>query len=230
MAFFVAGTSRSSEQAAKLPNSKPVKPPALLHSPYLIESFLSLPVFAPALLLLMFSSPMWHVGQSLPVMGTGPMTDSCVFHARSLLEKITDALTQTDLFSGIDCSKQNMELNMETSTSSVCVPKRSKCSEITPPKFNQHTCLTSIGKDLLHYYDLLSVLTPTVQSSLRELMENCFAWSLPKGFPVLKEAAPDRLSTYDERLSHCKVLRGFQVRTITINRAISYINSGEHNE
>lgn len=42
--------------------------------------------------------------------------------------------------------------------------------------------------------------------------------------------AANRQSTYAERLRMCKVLRGFHVRTITINRAISYMNSGEHTE
>ncbi|KAF7652972.1 hypothetical protein LDENG_00088800 [Lucifuga dentata] len=183
--------------------------------------------FTPALLLLMLSSPVWHVSQSLPVTGKGSMTDSCVFYAQSLLEKITDALTQNSteqnsLFTGIDCTKQNVQLNMETGTASVCAPKES--------------CLTSIGKDLLYYYELLAAqpdpqnfLSPTVLFSLRELMENCFAGSRPKDFP-LKEVSAEHPNTYDERLKLCKVLKGFQVSTITINRVIGYISSGEHDK
>lgn len=41
------------------------------------------------------------------------------------------------------------------------------------------------------------------------------------------KAAADRPSTFDERLRLCKVLKGFQVRTITINRVIAYMNSGD---
>ncbi|XP_045907443.1 interleukin-12 subunit alpha [Micropterus dolomieu] len=190
--------------------------------------------FTPALLLLVLACPLWQVSQSLPVMTKGPMMDSCVLYARTLLENITDALTQNNLFSGIDCKKQSVELNMETSTPSVCAPKESTCSGIVKSEFDQEMCLTNIRKDLHHYYKFLaaqpdpdSLLGPTVLFSLRELMENCFTWSLPTNM-ASKEVAVDRPSTYDERLSLCKVLKGFQVRTVTINRVLAYMNSGEH--
>lgn len=34
-------------------------------------------------------------------------------------------------------------------------------------------------------------------------------------------------SSYNERLKLCKVLKGFQVRSVTINRAVQYMNAGE---
>uniref|UniRef100_A0A3Q3K6S8 Interleukin-12 subunit alpha n=1 Tax=Monopterus albus TaxID=43700 RepID=A0A3Q3K6S8_MONAL len=173
----------------------------------------------PALLLVMLSCPLWQVSQALPVMTKGPMTDSCVVYARSLLQNITDALTQKNLFSGINCMEQSVTLNMKTNTASVCAPKES--------------CLTNIGKDLQHYYKFLaaqpnsaSLLGPTM-FSLRELMENCFMWSVPRDL-ASEQAAAESQSTYDERLNLCKVLKGFYVRTITINRVIGYLNSGKH--
>lgn len=42
------------------------------------------------------------------------------------------------------------------------------------------------------------------------------------------KVATDRPRSYNERLRLCKVLRGFQLRTVTINRAIAYMSSGEH--
>ncbi|XP_017277901.1 interleukin-12 subunit alpha-like [Kryptolebias marmoratus] len=184
--------------------------------------------FTAALMVLALSSPVLQVRRSLPEAG------SCVEHAGTLLRNITDALTQTKLFSGLDCTKQNMELNLETSTPSVCSPQESTCSGSTKSEFDKESCLTNIGKDLTHYYKVLSaqpdpdrVLGSSVLHSLRQLMENCFMESLPTNL-VVKEAAADRQSTFGERLSLCKVLRGFQVRTITINRAISYMNSSEH--
>uniref|UniRef100_A0A8D3DYU8 Interleukin 12A n=1 Tax=Scophthalmus maximus TaxID=52904 RepID=A0A8D3DYU8_SCOMX len=173
---------------------------------------------APALLLLVLSCPLWQVSKSLPMMSRGPMTDSCASHARTLLQNITGALTQNNLFSGINCSKQSVELNLETNTPSVCAPKESTCTGIKKSEFDE-SCLKNIGEDLHHYYKFLvaqpdpdSLLGPTVLFSLREFME----------------AAADGTSTYDERLSLCKVLKGFQVRTITINRVIGYMISGEH--
>uniref|UniRef100_A0A3P9KXI3 Interleukin-12 subunit alpha n=1 Tax=Oryzias latipes TaxID=8090 RepID=A0A3P9KXI3_ORYLA len=184
---------------------------------------------APALLLLMLSLPMWQISESLPVMSTTPMNDSCVNSARMLLKNITEALTQTELFTGINCTEQNMELNTNTNTPFVCAPKEATCLGKTKVDFNQESCLSNIWRDLSHYYkfftaqpDLLRV--PTVIHSLRKLMENCFVKSNLKP----NEAPVNHASTYSERLNLCKTLRGFQVRTITVSRAISYMSSGEH--
>nr|XP_046264536.1 interleukin-12 subunit alpha [Scatophagus argus] len=185
-----------------------------------------------ALLLLLLTCPLWKVSQSLPVMSKGPMADSCVLYAQTLLKNVTEKLAQNDLFSGIDCTKQSVELNVKTNTAFACAPKESACSEIVKTEFDQDLCLTNIGEDLRHYYQFLAaqpdpdnLIRPSILLSLKELMENCFAWSLPTDS---EEAAADRPSTYDERLSLCKVLKGFQIRTVTINRVISYMNSGEH--
>ncbi|XP_029929911.1 uncharacterized protein LOC115374900 [Myripristis murdjan] len=192
--------------------------------------------FTPALLLLVLTCPLWQVGHlsPVPLMHNTPITDSCVFYAKSLLWNITDTLKQNNLFNGFTCTEQNVELNMETRTPSLCAPKISACSGVTESEFDQDSCLTNIGKDLIYYHNFLTaqpdperLLSPTVLFSLRELMENCFAWTLSKDVP-LQQVTPDRERTYDERLNLCKVLKGFQVRTITINRAIGYISSGEH--
>uniref|UniRef100_A0A3Q1BJS4 Interleukin-12 subunit alpha n=1 Tax=Amphiprion ocellaris TaxID=80972 RepID=A0A3Q1BJS4_AMPOC len=176
---------------------------------------------APALLLVVLTCSVWELSQSLPVKGKEPMTDSCVLYAQTLLRSITEVLhnstdAQRNLFSGIDCMTQNMELNMETNTPSVCFPKVSD------------SCMTDMKKDLNHYYKFLaahsdpdSLLGQTVLPSLRELMEVSHNTQLPP-------AAAGRASTYDQRLNLCKVLKGFQVRTVTINRVIGYMNSGEH--
>lgn len=53
-----------------------------------------------------------------------------------------------------------------------------------------------------------------------------FCKSLSSCSPL--QAAPEPLRSYGDRLRFCKVLSGFRVRTITINRAIAYMSSGEH--
>ncbi|XP_056277113.1 interleukin-12 subunit alpha [Pseudoliparis swirei] len=185
--------------------------------------------FTPALLLLVLTCA--QVSQSVPVASKGPLRESCVGDARALLQNITEVLKQNKLFNGINCSKESVELNMETKTPSVCAPKESTCSGIVKTQFDQESCLTNIGDDLHHYYKFFAAqpnrdsrLALTVLFRLREIMENCFQWSQL----LSKEAPAERSSTYDERLSLCKVLKGFQVRSITINRAIAYMNSGEH--
>uniref|UniRef100_A0A8C2ZYF6 Interleukin-12 subunit alpha n=1 Tax=Cyclopterus lumpus TaxID=8103 RepID=A0A8C2ZYF6_CYCLU len=187
--------------------------------------------FTPALLLLVLTCA--QVSQSVPVMSKGPLTESCVLHAQALLQNITETLTQNQLFTGIDCTKESVELNMETKTPSVCAPKESTCAGVVKATFDQESCLTNIGEDLHHYYNFLDAQpNPDNRLALTVLFnicsqQNCFPRSLPTDL-VSKEAATVRPSPYDERLHLCKVLKGFQVRSVTINRALAYMNSGEH--
>ncbi|XP_060900624.1 uncharacterized protein zmp:0000001127 [Labrus mixtus] len=186
--------------------------------------------FSPSLLLLVLACPLWQVSQSVPVMSQGPLMDSCVFYAQTLLQNITETLTQKNLFSGMDCSQQSVEMNTETSTATVCTPTESTCVK---SEFNQELCLTNINEDLHHYYKFLSaqpdpdnLLGRSVLLSLRELMENCFQRSLPSVLASVETTE----ESFEKRLSLCKVLKGFYVRIITINRVISYIHSGEHTQ
>ncbi|XP_034059831.1 interleukin-12 subunit alpha-like [Gymnodraco acuticeps] len=184
----------------------------------------------PALLLLVLTCP--QVSQSVPLMVKGMVTDSLVFSAQILLHNITDALTKDELFSGINCSQEMVKLNNETDTPSVCAPKGSKCSGINKTEFDQDLCLENIGKDLHHYFTFLAaqsdpdkLIDPTL-SSLRELMQNFFPKHLPSDL-VSEEDASENSSSFDKKLNLCKVLKGFRLRSITINRALSYMNSGE---
>ncbi|KAM6990075.1 uncharacterized protein LKV04_009648 [Tautogolabrus adspersus] len=134
--------------------------------------------FSPSLLLLVLTCPLWQFSQSMPLMSQGPLTDSCVFYAQTLLQNITETLTQKNLFSGMDCTQQSVEMNTETSTATVCTPKESTCSGSVMSEFNQELCLTNINEDLHHYYKFLSAqpdpdnsLGQSVLLSLRELME-----------------------------------------------------------
>ncbi|XP_068197079.1 interleukin-12 subunit alpha [Antennarius striatus] len=187
---------------------------------------------SPALLLMLVTSPLWRVSQSLPVKvkGQGQATDTCVLYAHALLKNITNVLSQEDLYSGINCTKQGIALNTDTNTPSACAPKGSSCSGIILSLFDQESCLKNITEDLRHYYRFLAAQPDpdslrSVLSTLRELMEKCFTLSLPTDLSMDKASA-DR--TYNDRLRLCKVLKGFQVRTITINRVLAYMNSGEH--
>uniref|UniRef100_A0A3Q2DXW8 Interleukin 12A n=1 Tax=Cyprinodon variegatus TaxID=28743 RepID=A0A3Q2DXW8_CYPVA len=177
----------------------------------------------PTLLLLALCCSLWEVSHSMPVNNNKGETVSCVFYARTLLENITDLLMQPQLFSGINCTRQNMELISETNTPTVCSPTNSTCSGIITPAFDKDKCVKDMGNDLIHYYRYLSaqpdpdsIIGPSVLHSLRE------------SFLINRTALVERSSNYNERLSLCKVLKGFQVRTVTINRAISYLNHIKH--
>uniref|UniRef100_A0A3B3UK28 Uncharacterized LOC106948971 n=1 Tax=Poecilia latipinna TaxID=48699 RepID=A0A3B3UK28_9TELE len=194
--------------------------------------------FTPVLLLLALSCPAWVVSRSLPLTPSGQMTDSCVFYARMLLENVTNLLTR--MFSGLNCTRHNMQLNLKTNTSTVCSPQGSVCSGETTSAFDRESCLKDIGTDLSYYYNVLSsqpdsdgTLGSSVLLPLRELMENCFNELLPQSpndASVFLQASVDHSSTngFNQRKLLCKIMKGFHVRTITINRAIGYMNLGEH--
>uniref|UniRef100_A0A668VBS9 Zmp:0000001127 n=1 Tax=Oreochromis aureus TaxID=47969 RepID=A0A668VBS9_OREAU len=169
--------------------------------------------FTPALLLLVLTCPLWQVSQSVPLMAKEPMRESCVLYARTLLQNITDVLNQKTLFSGIDCMKQNMELYKNTSTPSA---KSKMMFDI----YCGCACC-----DLKHYYKVLAAQpVGTLLFSLRELMEVCDCTQLLSIFT----AAANLGTSFDQRLHLCKVLKGFQVRAITINRVIAYMTSDEY--
>ncbi|XP_043989443.1 uncharacterized protein zmp:0000001127 [Gambusia affinis] len=194
--------------------------------------------FTPVLLLMQLCCPAWVVSRSLPPMPNGQMTDSCVFYARTLLENITNLLAPDDptrMFSGMNCTRHNMELNLETRTPTVCSPQGSVCSGETTSAFDRESCMSDIGKDLSHYYKVLSIqpdsdgtLGSSILLPLRELMENCFRSSLPTAL-ISKEAPVVHSSTngFNQRQRLCKIMKGFHARTITINRAIGYMNLSE---
>ncbi|KAK6302499.1 hypothetical protein J4Q44_G00268540 [Coregonus suidteri] len=185
---------------------------------------------------------------SSPVVArNGRIAENCVATAQTLLWIITEALAQEHLFKGINCTDQGMELNTRTQTVEVCAPKtkstqqHSTCSRVTNLEFDQDKCLRNIEEDLHCYSDMLQaidpkLLGPNVLQNLREIKENCFSLSLLGDWSSQQDTQGCRptqgtvnQNPFDERLHLCKVLKGFQVRTITINRIIGYIHAGEHN-
>ncbi|XP_028297109.1 interleukin-12 subunit alpha-like [Gouania willdenowi] len=195
--------------------------------------------FTPALLQLMFACTCWQVGQSRPTCQASTdndqelITHSYAVKAQSFLRTITETLEKKHLFSGIDCSKQNIELLVKSSTPSLCAPKGSTCSGTVESNFNQDSCVMEIRKDLKQYYDFLIAqqdpdnVLARILPSLTDLMKNCRVSDevSPTNDSFQMKAFANSSSTYDARLSLCKVLKGFQVRAITINRAIGYIRS-----
>ncbi|XP_072296583.1 interleukin-12 subunit alpha-like [Eucyclogobius newberryi] len=192
---------------------------------------LSVTLYPSSLLVLLF---IWHESFTLPVTTKEPVTDTCVLYAEALLDNIADALNPDNLFKGINCTQQSVDLNTKTDTLSACAPHGTSCSGVEKSEFNQELCMQNIGEDLDHYYKFLSAhpdpekfLGNIVLSGLRDFMKNCFSWTSPEDFNKSPSESPSR---YDERLSLCKKLKGFQIRTITINRALGYMRSGEHNK
>ncbi|CAM4558367.1 unnamed protein product [Leuciscus chuanchicus] len=156
-----------------------------------------------------------------------------------------------DLFAGFNCTDLEAQMIPHTQTSSVCQPSASddvlSCSGQTSSSFSavsllgcftrlvcvctvsrvsdallfssQTECLRNIAGDLHYYKILLNDYKPRDSDDLRpvttatsELMQ----WLVWSG------------SSFDDRVSLCKTLKGFHVRAITMNRALAYISSGDH--
>ncbi|XP_063075968.1 uncharacterized protein zmp:0000001127 [Engraulis encrasicolus] len=107
---------------------------------------------------------------------------------------------QDDLFKGLNCTEQSMEINPRTQTVSACAP--------------QDGCLLNILEDLNFYRGALqshpdynAVLGPTVLKNIDTFMQ--------------VSAHPE--NKFEERLRLCKTLWGFRARIITINRSLRYI-------
>uniref|UniRef100_A0A4W5P8V9 Interleukin-4 inducing immunoglobulin-binding domain-containing protein n=1 Tax=Hucho hucho TaxID=62062 RepID=A0A4W5P8V9_9TELE len=164
--------------------------------------------FSHWLLLVGFTCSIWHVNMSSPVVTqTAPITEHCATSAKALLWNVTEALTQENLFKGINCTDPGMELNTRTHTVSVCM-----------------TFCNLLNKSTVTY--VLPLLSPFHLLALKT--QNCFSSSLLGDWSSQAWSQQDTQGTtnqnpFDERVHLCKVLKSFRVRTITINRIIGYI-------
>ncbi|XP_077053473.1 interleukin-12 subunit alpha [Siphateles boraxobius] len=172
-------------------------------------------------------------------------THSCVYStsARSLLSYLTHIMEKDgkmehqDLFAGFNCTDLEAQMIPHTQTGSVCQPSVSddvmSCSSQKSSSFSETECLRNIRGDL-HYYehllksyehstsDLSPVLTAT--TALMECLKANGA-AADGEFPQWFEWSG---SSFDDRITLCKTLKGFHVRAITMNRVLAYIDSGDH--
>ncbi|XP_062242825.1 interleukin-12 subunit alpha [Platichthys flesus] len=108
--------------------------------------------------------------------------------------------------------------------------------------FSKSECLSNIMKDLVYYEAAISsylktplrspeeeeaLLRPTLE--IIKSLKNCSLMPNEENDSSEKDAAQMwRGNIYNNRLKMCKMVKGFYVRTITINRAVGYITSGDH--
>ncbi|XP_038162245.1 interleukin-12 subunit alpha [Cyprinodon tularosa] len=167
----------------------------------------------------------------------------CAQLFKSLLLNVTELLKSEDLCYGL---MKSTEVTLRSAeTVQACVPsdaQNSGCVMLINSSFNESKCLMSIMKDLA-YYDAaietylesplyrpekeVPLLSPTL-SIIQNLRKNC-STIVEEGQDSSKEAANLwKNDSYVNRQKMCKMMRGFHVRAITINRAMGYISSGEH--
>ncbi|KAM7413003.1 hypothetical protein PAMA_020404 [Pampus argenteus] len=154
----------------------------------------------------------------------------CSMLFKNLLLNITELLNSDVLCFGIPSDK--VVLRSEAQTVLACTPT-----------LTQSECLRNIMKDLAHYaaairsYINSSLRSPEEEVALlspalgivQSLRKNC-SLMLDEGNDSSEEDAAHMWGddTFSNRQEMCKMMRGFHVRTITINRAMGYISSGDH--
>ncbi|XDV26823.1 hypothetical protein PO909_030453 [Leuciscus waleckii] len=158
-----------------------------------------------------------------PVSLTGT---TCNALARSLLWNVSAVLAMDHLFSGFDCTQQNAKVHLRTQTVATCTPLNADCAHSTALNIDENECLKSILEDLHYYREKFQAysnpeLTKTVVRSIDDLLQNCFSVSAMDKSPA--EVSMDHQKSFEERLQLCKVLKGFNLRTITINRVFNHI-------
>nr|XP_020491761.1 interleukin-12 subunit alpha-like [Labrus bergylta] len=162
---------------------------------------------------------------------------------KNLLLNVTDLLNTDVLCYGIHSDK--MVVRSKTDTVLACAPNLSQnqgCMMQRNSTFSESECLSNIMKDLAHYAaaiksylssplrspeEEVALLSPTL-GIIQSLRKNC---SLMPDEEDSSEEDVAQLwgeNTFSNRQEMCKMMRGFYVRTITINRALGYIASGDH--
>ncbi|XP_029964622.1 interleukin-12 subunit alpha [Salarias fasciatus] len=161
---------------------------------------------------------------------------------RSLLLDVAALIGAEDLCRTVSADKVTPSGNNETVLS--CAPTQtSGCMLQRNSSFSESECLGNIGKDLAHYQSVIqsyldldhekqiALLSPILEkiTSLRK------SFSLKPSEETDSSSSPERNpaprweeSAYSNRYNMCKMMRGFHIRMITINRAMGYISSGDH--
>ncbi|TSS97550.1 Thioredoxin domain-containing protein 12 [Bagarius yarrelli] len=125
---------------------------------------------------------------------------ACLDLARALLRNVTNALEIDQMFRGLNCTEQSAELRSSTRTLSVCTP--------------MDECLQSVLEDLRYYW-----ATFKSYNDPDRILEQ----SVLRNIENLMRISVDNKNSFERRLRICKVLKGFQIRTVTINRVLNYM-------
>ncbi|XP_040902839.1 interleukin-12 subunit alpha [Toxotes jaculatrix] len=197
--------------------------------------------FASCVLLLTLS---WRTSTGHPVPTLSPeQCAHCSLLFRSLLLNVTQLVDSDVLCFGITSDKVVMKSKADTLEA--CAPtqtQNSGCMMQRKSSFSESECLRNIMKDLAYYdtaiesylgfplrspaeeHSLLRPILGTIKS-----LKNCSL--MPEGENDSSEKDAAQMwgeDTYTNRQEMCKMMRGFHIRAITINRAMGYISSGDH--
>uniref|UniRef100_A0A3P9ATR7 Interleukin-12 subunit alpha n=1 Tax=Maylandia zebra TaxID=106582 RepID=A0A3P9ATR7_9CICH len=183
----------------------------------------------------------WRTSEALPVPAPSPGTGGqCADFYKMLLLNISKALDSIYLSDGIQSEKIEMRNTGETVLA--CAPTLTQnlgCVTQRNSSFSETECLKNIKKDLLYYHEAIAsyltgplkngpeeirLLSPIVEIT-KNLTEVCLSCNF---FFKIETSRLQGEISYNNRLEMNKMMKGFHIRAITINRAIGYISSGDH--
>ncbi|XP_077422761.1 interleukin-12 subunit alpha [Vanacampus margaritifer] len=195
--------------------------------------------------LLVTSMLEWRASTSLPVHAQLSAQEGakCSELFASLLANIRELFSNNVTCHGLMHNKVIVSSSAETAQA--CAPnvqQNSSCMAQRRTSFSESECVMSIMKDVAHYDALIgsylkaklknpqnemALLSPT-QGIIHKL-KTCFL-SVNGGMSSAEEDTSHMWgdNSFTNRREMCKMLRGFHVRAITINRAMGYISSGDH--
>uniref|UniRef100_A0A8C6NMW4 Interleukin-12 subunit alpha n=1 Tax=Nothobranchius furzeri TaxID=105023 RepID=A0A8C6NMW4_NOTFU len=187
----------------------------------------------------------WRTSTGLPL--PSPSTNEDVFCTslfKTLLTSITDLLKTEELCHSLITSNEVTVPSVKTVQS--CTPtmtRNSSCMMPSDLSFSESDCRRNIMKDLAYYGAaihsyLQSPLhmpekeAPPLNSILRviQTLRTSCSSTANRGTDSSEVEASGlwQGDSFTNRQKMCKMMRGFHVRTITINRAMGYISSGDH--
>ncbi|XP_036006050.1 interleukin-12 subunit alpha [Fundulus heteroclitus] len=195
------------------------------------------------LLLLQLLALNWRTSVALPLPGSADKSAQCASLFKNLLLNIKDLLKSEFM-----CYRlmKSMEVTVRSpETVQACAPtspQNSGCAILVNSSFSESECVTNIMKDLAYYDAALEsylesplhmpekevpLLRPTL-GIIQNLRKNCSSVANEGQYSFEDAANLWKNNSYANRQKMCKMMRGFHVRAITINRAMGYISSGEH--
>ncbi|TSP46860.1 hypothetical protein Baya_10874 [Bagarius yarrelli] len=186
-------------------------------------------------LLILILALMSRAAVASPVNAPGSVQSDnahCIPRARELLATLRHVLEKerigpNTLFHGFNCTDLPVVVNRNTQTAIVCQPTQDvKCSDHKTSPFSETECLQNIANDLDYHRSMLTKYVSTLDQkanseSVKEL--NTITDSIHN---LQQTWSP--INSFEDRKDLCKQLKGFRVRTITINRALGYVCAGEY--
>ncbi|XP_078266188.1 interleukin-12 subunit alpha [Rhinoraja longicauda] len=165
----------------------------------------------------------------------------CLKYSRLLLEKVKECLVHPDVTDGFNCSDTEIVLEditaNKTNTAWACSPEQEsvRCKESGSPQdcLRSSQCYQNITADLRIYKAKLQNFTQVTNNVSKGIDNLLKALNSDATYEdVYTEGGSTNeeergVINFPQRMALCKLLQAFKLRTITINRVMSYLSQAE---